>query len=465
MGYWCGVGCRHGCAPRRRALTLLSVCLAPVLLGPPSAAGAQPAVTQTQEDLRLQELEAAADLEDSNAQVQQAAAALQSLNARLAAAKTDVATAKGRLAGAGAQARAARAEVARAEAATREAALRVQSADDTVQSSRDAVGRLARGTYQRGRLDALRQVMDADEPQEALRRAVLLRSVFRSQNDNLRRLTQDRLTLASEQADLAAEQRRTTAARQRAEQEEMRARAITDQAEQAAAAVSLLSAQQATALADAELLREQDVRDYEAAQAASTALAEKIRAAAARAAAARAAEAQRVAEAQRMSAAARAAAAAGRRSAAGQQAPAVVPPSLAPRKARMLWPASGRLSSRYGYRTHPLYGDRRMHNGIDIAAPNGTRISSADSGLVLFAGAAGGFGNLVVISHRTVDGKDLSTAYAHMQSISVSEGQLVDRGQQVGRVGSTGASTGNHLHFEVRLNGDPVDPLQYVERS
>lgn len=81
-----------------------------------------------------------------------------------------------------------------------------------------------------------------------------------------------------------------------------------------------------------------------------------------------------------------------------------------------------------------------------------------------FAGDASGLGNFVVISHQTVNGKDLSTAYAHMESISVSVGQLVRRGQKIGEVGNTGALTGNHLHFEVRLDGEPVDPLRDVDR-
>jgi murein DD-endopeptidase MepM/ murein hydrolase activator NlpD len=129
----------------------------------------------------------------------------------------------------------------------------------------------------------------------------------------------------------------------------------------------------------------------------------------------------------------------------------------------MLWPAPGRLTSRYGYREHPIYGDRRFHAGIDIGGGLGARVSAAESGIVTYAGYASGYGTLVVISHGTRGGRDVSTAYAHMGRLTVREGESLDRGEKVGEIGSEGNSTGPHLHFEVRLNGDPVDPLDYVD--
>jgi murein DD-endopeptidase MepM/ murein hydrolase activator NlpD len=128
----------------------------------------------------------------------------------------------------------------------------------------------------------------------------------------------------------------------------------------------------------------------------------------------------------------------------------------------MLWPAPGRLTSRYGNRKHPIYGDYRFHAGIDIGGGFGARVSAAEGGTVIFAGQASGYGTLVVLTHGTVNGRNLSTAYAHMSRLAVSEGQSVSRGQQVGAIGNEGNSTGPHLHFEVRRNGEPVDPLDYV---
>ncbi len=98
-----------------------------------------------------------------------------------------------------------------------------------------------------------------------------------------------------------------------------------------------------------------------------------------------------------------------------------------------------------------------MHEGIDIAAPSGTAVHAAASGTIIYAGWMGGYGNIVVIDH----GGGLSTAYAHLSSIWVGGGS-VSQGQAIGAVGCTGSCTGPHLHFEVRINGSPVDPLGYL---
>ncbi len=117
----------------------------------------------------------------------------------------------------------------------------------------------------------------------------------------------------------------------------------------------------------------------------------------------------------------------------------------------LLWPTSGVLTSPYGWR----WG--AMHRGIDIGAPSGTPIYAAASGTVFFSGWMGGYGYLILIDHG--DGR--VTAYAHQSSLAVSGGS-VGRGQLIGYVGSTGDSTGPHLHFEVRVNGSAVDPMQYL---
>jgi murein DD-endopeptidase MepM/ murein hydrolase activator NlpD len=118
----------------------------------------------------------------------------------------------------------------------------------------------------------------------------------------------------------------------------------------------------------------------------------------------------------------------------------------------LIWPANGSISSPFGMR----WG--RLHAGIDMPLPEGTGLRAADGGSVAIAGWVGGYGNYVCIQH----GGSLSTCYGHMSSIGVSVGQSVGQGQVIGASGNTGNSTGPHLHFEVRVNGSPVDPLGYL---
>ena len=124
----------------------------------------------------------------------------------------------------------------------------------------------------------------------------------------------------------------------------------------------------------------------------------------------------------------------------------------APSAAGLIWPVQGVLTSTFGMR----WG--RMHEGIDIGAAQRTPIYAAAGGTVNYAGWEGGYGNLTVIDH----GNGLATAYGHQSQLAVSSGQTVSRGQVIGYVGSTGHSTGPHLHFEVRVNGVPNDPLSYL---
>lgn len=124
------------------------------------------------------------------------------------------------------------------------------------------------------------------------------------------------------------------------------------------------------------------------------------------------------------------------------------------------WPTPGysTITSPYGMRFHPILKTRKMHTGMDIGAPMGAKIVAADSGTVIFSGWMGAYGQAIIIDH----GKGLSTLYGHQSSLLVSSGQSVGKGQTIGKVGSTGWSTGAHLHFEVRINGQYTDPRNYV---
>jgi murein DD-endopeptidase MepM/ murein hydrolase activator NlpD len=124
-----------------------------------------------------------------------------------------------------------------------------------------------------------------------------------------------------------------------------------------------------------------------------------------------------------------------------------------------VYPLMGtRVSSDYGTRVHPVKRVKRHHHGMDLAAPHGAAVRSIAEGIVIFADPYGGYGKLIVIQHR--DG--LTSHYGHLQEIKALPGQKVTAGQLIATVGSTGISTGPHLHFEIRVNGEPRDPEKFI---
>ena len=129
---------------------------------------------------------------------------------------------------------------------------------------------------------------------------------------------------------------------------------------------------------------------------------------------------------------------------------------------QMAWPLPavglGNITSEYGYRLHPIFGYNKFHTGVDIGASSGSAIVAANDGTVLSAGWNGGYGYCVIVDH----GGGVTTLYGHCSALYVGAGQTVSRGETIAAVGSTGNSTGPHLHFEVRLNGAYVDPMPYI---
>ena len=122
------------------------------------------------------------------------------------------------------------------------------------------------------------------------------------------------------------------------------------------------------------------------------------------------------------------------------------------------WPLGGPITSPFGWRVHPITGASRFHSGIDIGGDYGDTIHAAGAGIVSYAGWISGYGYAVIIDH----GGGISTLYGHNQALLVSEGQSVSQGQAIAECGSTGNSTGPHCHFEVRVDGEPVDPMGYL---
>ncbi len=124
----------------------------------------------------------------------------------------------------------------------------------------------------------------------------------------------------------------------------------------------------------------------------------------------------------------------------------------------MIYPITGPITSEFGWRNHPIFGGQRFHSGIDIGGDYGMPIHAAQSGIVSHAGWIGGYGNTVMIDH----GGGITTLYGHNESLAVDVGQYVNQGDVIAYCGSTGNSTGPHCHFEVRLDGEPVSPFNYL---
>ncbi len=129
------------------------------------------------------------------------------------------------------------------------------------------------------------------------------------------------------------------------------------------------------------------------------------------------------------------------------------------RPGRLAWPGDGLITSGHGWRIHPILNRRLFHNGIDLNSPHGAPVRAAGDGRVILAQSWSGFGNTVVIQH----GGDLTSIYGHLSRFATSVGRDVDEGEVIGYVGCTGLCTGPHLHFEVREDGVPVNPLKYLE--
>lgn len=130
-------------------------------------------------------------------------------------------------------------------------------------------------------------------------------------------------------------------------------------------------------------------------------------------------------------------------------------------KNRFIWPVSGRITSKYGNRTHPVSGKYHLHTGLDIAANKGTAIKAAADGVVLFSGDGGSYGKMVVLRHKD----NYITVYAHASKLNVKKGAYVKQGQKIAEVGSTGVTTGNHLHFEVKKSNKRMDPLNALNEK
>jgi septal ring factor EnvC (AmiA/AmiB activator) len=408
----------------RAFASLVGVCVAAVLF-PVALASAQSAEERQLQDARDRIDAVTREIDTAERSADDAEAELADADERLAeveAIVNDVAAA-----------------LERQRAAVAEAEERLAQVEDEAAEVRARLEERAASMFKQGAVRDFDVLLSSEGAEEALARTTYLRA----------------LTLgdASTSEMLAASEVAVDAERERLAVEEQRLDEMLTEQEELLAEVEELRSRRALAAADARARVEQLEQEHDDLVAESNQIEQLIQdRRAQQRAAEREAERQRAAEAARASSSS----SGGSSSSNGGSAPSGggSAQTSAPSSSGFAWPLCAPVTSEYG----PRWG--RMHQGIDQGASTGTPIGASASGTVISAGWQGGYGNLVLIDHGSV-----VTAYAHMSSMAVSAGQSVSQGQTIGNVGNTGNSTGPHLHFETRVNGNAVNPRQYLSGS
>jgi murein DD-endopeptidase MepM/ murein hydrolase activator NlpD len=402
------------------AAGLSVLCAAGLALAAPGSAYADPSAADAKKASRAVD-RAEAILEDATVTARNAARRLEAATAALPAAQHKVATTRGVVAAASVQAATARRKADTARAAYEQTAAGFRVAQGRVEVAHDRVNDIAAASYKGGNFATVNVLVGARGPQDAMDRLGLIQQVMRSQQEDV-----DELMVARRQA--RVEQDRAGVAKRAAENAEREAadklKAARDAqaaAQRARAAVIQLAQSRKAALHLARSQRAAVLAKYEQAKAEEARIQDALRG-----------------WAQKNG---------GGSSYAG---------------GTLLMPVHGWKTSNFGSRYDPYYHVWQLHAGTDIAAPGGTPIHAAASGRVIRAGWGGGYGNYTCIAHGRKQGRSFSTCYGHQSKILVHEGEYVRRGEVIGKVGSTGASTGFHLHFETRFDGVPKNPLNYL---
>ncbi|WP_433210507.1 peptidoglycan DD-metalloendopeptidase family protein [Dactylosporangium sp. CS-047395] len=409
-----------------------------MLLGPGTAARADAGDDKARLDKQLQETQAT--LEAATDKAQQAAADHDRAEAALPGARQSLDDAKGRVIAADAAVRQAERDRNAADAAFEVADAGYAEAKRQVDKARQDVSVFVAATYKGGGFAMVNSVLDSGGPTDLALRIEYLNQIAMANQAAVDELTAARMD-AKKHSDIAVlALRRAQEAADAAQRSLDQSQDAQAGAERAAADVQTLLDQSAQAEATANQERGAVLARYDALKHESDRVAEQLRA-----------EAQ--AEARRA-----------KKSTGGTNAKNAPPNTVIGPKvgAFFLMPVHGWKSSNFGMRFDPVYKVYQLHAGVDIAAGGGQPIVAAADGVVVRAGPSGGNGNYTCISHGLYQGKGLATCYAHQSAILVRVGERVSRGELIGRVGTTGASTGYHLHFEVRLNGSPVQPLGWL---
>jgi murein DD-endopeptidase MepM/ murein hydrolase activator NlpD len=402
----------------------LAVLLAAVLLAalqPAGTARADPRDDKKRIDAEV--ARASSILEGATERARNAARQLTAATGKLPAAQELVIETQGQVVAAQVRAETAQRKAELAQAAVAGAQKRFAAADRERRAAQQRIGELAASAYKGSGIANLNVLVEAENPTEALYRLRFVDRVVADQERTVRSYLEV-LAVARREENSA------TAARVAADEAVLSADAALDgasdaedRAEDAVREVAQLVREKEEALSVAQQERAASLQKYKEAKAESAKITAALRAWEAK---------QKEAAEAKLSA------------------------------GRLLTPVQGFKSSDFGERFDPYYHVWQLHAGVDLAADGGTPIHAAAAGKVIMAGWNGGYGNYTCLSHGRYRGKAMSTCYGHQSEILVHEGQRVDRGQLIGRVGTTGASTGDHLHFEVRLDGEPVQPLTFL---
>jgi murein DD-endopeptidase MepM/ murein hydrolase activator NlpD len=409
------------------AMVLPASALATPTPAPPSPSSSQ---TATVDPDRLKQLES--ELAESSKAVAEAQRALEQTEAEFQAVTTAVERANDQLATAAAADATSQQQLAVAEQKAAKVDRELAAVQEQVGAARDTLGRLARDAYQYGTHSPMAVALDAESPRDFATRLIGVQTVLRAENTALAQLAVDRADLRNSQDRLHAVRTELTMLRTRAAERLTEKQAAHARATAAQASLDEVRQRRAHALTVAEQAREQDKAEHAEFLRQSAEIARAIQ--------------QRGAPPPPASVTV---VPAPETAAAG---PAVATGSF-------VRPGTGSLSSPFGMRLHPILGYTKLHTGADLSVGDGW-VYAADTGVVLKAEFNSAYGNMSVIDHGA---SGVTTLYAHQATMQVRVGDRVTKGQRIGRIGSTGYSTGPHLHFEVRLNGQPVDPWPYIK--
>jgi murein DD-endopeptidase MepM/ murein hydrolase activator NlpD len=402
-------------------LTGLLVAVVMVTAIPAGAAHADPRDDKKRIDAEV--AQASSILEGATQRAQEAARQLISASGKLPAAEQLVIESKGQVVAAQVRAETAQRKAELAQAAVAGAQKRFAAADKERREGQERIGELAAAAYKGSGIANLNLLMQADSPTEAIYR---FGYVDRVMADQQRTVTSylDALAVARQEENDATLTRATAdEALLTVDTAVDNTSVAEDRAEDAVREVAELVRLKEEALTAAREERAASLQKYKDAKEESAKVTAALKAWEAK---------QKAAADAKLSA------------------------------GRLLTPVHGEKSSDFGNRFDPYYNVWQLHAGVDLAADGGTPIHAAAAGKVIMAGWNGGYGNYTCISHGKYHGQSMSTCYGHQSKILVHEGQQVKRGELIGRVGTTGASTGDHLHFEVRLDGEPVQPLTFL---